>query len=191
MLASFVAYAGIATAADDKTAVQTGVAVGQRLPPFTATLLAPSVAEPGAVAFDSSRVDRLTAYVVIGTHCPATQAYAERLSVLERTYAPKQIDFIYVYPNREDTREAKLKFHTEKQLGGRLIDDQGGNVARQLGAQRTSEVVLTDRHGTIVYRGGIDDSREPTAVKQKYLQTAFDETLAGKPVTVTTSPVRA
>jgi thiol-disulfide isomerase/thioredoxin len=191
MFVSLVACVGIGAAAEEKAPVATGVRVGQRLPQFTARLLDPSSATARPSEIDSHRREHLTAYVVIGTRCPATQAYAERLSELERSYAPKQVDFVYVYPNREDTPETKLAFHQEKRLRGRLIDDQGGRVARLLGAQRTSEVVLTDRRGTIVYRGAIDDSRQAAGVKQRYLATALDETLAGKPVAVATTPVQA
>lgn len=190
VLVSFVAWVGVA-AGDDKPVREIGTGVGHRIPPFTAKLLDASVETSAPKDFDSHRQERTTAYIVIGTRCPATRAYAERLAALERTYAPKQVDVVYIYPNREDTREAQLEFHKEKQLRGPLIDDRGGSVASLLGAQKTSEVVLADRRGTIVYRGAIDDSRDAAAVKQRYLATALDETLAGKPVTVTTAPVRA
>jgi thiol-disulfide isomerase/thioredoxin len=184
-----VTWSAAASAAGDKPPA-TGIDVGQRIPAFTAPLLGPS-GEPAAKELDSRRQGRVTAYIVIGTHCPATQAYTERLARLQKDYAPKQVDFVYIYPNREDTLPSKLAFHKEKNLGSRLIDDQGGRVARLLGAKRTSEVVLTDAKGTIVYRGAIDDARDAAAVKQRYLANALDETLAGKAVAVTTTPVQA
>jgi len=190
-LLALLTWAIPSIAADDPGGGKTGVEVGQHLPAFTAPLLSSSGAPASPSALDSQKQARVTAYIIIGTGCPASQAYAERLATLQRTYAPKQVDFVFVYPNREDTSQAKLAFHKDKQLGAVLIDDQGGRVARVLGAKRTSEVVLTDQKGTIVYRGGIDDSRDASGVKQRYLQNAIDQTLAGKPVTVATSLVQA
>jgi hypothetical protein len=192
LFVSFMACAVVAGAADEKAAPATGTGIGQHIPAFKAQLLDAAAGTPRpATDFDSQRQNRITAYVFVGTHCPATQAYAERLAALDRGYAPKKVDFVYIYPNREDTLDAKLEFHQQKHLQGRLIDDRGGAIAKQFGAQRTSEIVLTDAHGTVVYHGAIDDSRDPKAVKEHYLQTALDQTLAGKPVTTATTDVQA
>ena len=48
-----------------------------------------------------------------------------------------------------------------------------------------------DGVGVLQVEGAIDDSRDPGAVKERYLVTALDETLAGKPVTTTSSQVSA
>ena len=188
-LVSLIAWVGAAAAAESPP-VPEGSGVGQRLPAFRAALLDSSGNAAVSKEVDSHGRERPTAYVVLGTRCPASRAYAERLVALEKAYGGKA-DIVYVYANREDTLETKLAYHKEKGLRAPLIDDRGGKVAQLLGAQKTSEVVLTDRSGTIVYRGAIDDSRDAAAVKQRYLETALAETLAGKPVTVTTSLVRA
>jgi hypothetical protein len=64
-------------------------------------------------------------------------------------------------------------------------------VAHVLGAQRTSELFVADKKGVVVYHGAVDDSRDPNAVKQRYLAPALDETLAGKAVTTPASQVFA
>jgi hypothetical protein len=48
-------------------------------------------------------------------------------------------------------------------------------------------VLLCNKDGQILYRGGIDDSVAEKDVKNRYLADAFNEHLAGKPITVTTS----
>lgn len=124
-----------------------------------------------------------TAYVVLGTHCPTTAKYLERIAALEKRYG-KKVDFIYLYPNRTDTPEAKREFHAEHGFAGPLIDDQGATITLQMRVGRTAEVVLAARDGTIVYRGAIDDSKDPAKVTREHAAIAIDEHLAGKPVTL-------
>ncbi len=184
------ALASSAAAANTPTA-PTGTGIGQQLPQFTAQLTDLSGGKPKAVEFDSHKIKRPTVFIFVGTHCATTAGYTERMGQLERAYHPKGVDFVYLYPNREDTAEIQRAFHTEKKLGGTLIDDQGARLAKLLAARRTTEVFLVNKDGTIVFHGGIDDSRDGTAVTQRYLATALDETLAGKPVTTTASQVFA
>jgi len=165
--------------------------VGQHIAPFSVQVLDISAEAPTTTTFDSATAKKVTAYMTLGTMCPASRAYAERMSQLQQLYKSKEVDFIYIYANREDTLESKIAFHRERKLGGKLIDDKGGEVAKKLGAHRTSEIFLTSKDGTVVYHGAVDDSRDPNGVKQHYLQMALDETLAGAPVKVTSSDVQA
>jgi hypothetical protein len=118
--------------------------------------------------------------------------YQERFMRLAQAYGPKGVEFVYIYPNRNDSPEHEQAFHKEKNLGGRLIDDRGGRLAGLFKAEKTTEVFLADKKGAIVYHGAVDDSRnDDTAVQKRYVATALDELLAGKPVTITVSPVDA
>jgi thiol-disulfide isomerase/thioredoxin len=168
-----------------------GTGIGQHIPPFTAQLVDPAGDRVRIEPFDSQRNPRLTAYIFVGTTCPATQSYAERFAELERTYGPKGLQVIFIYPNRDDTSETKRAFHKAKQWRSRFIDREGAAIARILQAQRTTEIFLVDPDGTVLYHGGFDDARHPDQVKQRFLTAAIDEHLAGKPVTVTQAPVLA
>lgn len=182
-------FASAAAATADKTDIATGTQIGQRLPQFTAPAI--DVSSGKTVEFDSHKTNHSTVYIFVGTHCPATAAYAERLTQLEKTYAPKGVDFVYLYPNNEDTKETAVAFHNDEKLTGQLIHDKGAQLARLFKAQRTSELFLVNKDGVIVYHGAIDDSRDPSGVKQRYLATALDELLAGKPITTASSQVSA
>lgn len=191
LLVSTFVSAGVVLASPAEAEIAIGTGIGQRIPQFTAPATDFSAGKPKTVEVDSHKTTRPTIYIFIGTHCPATAAYAERLVQLEKTYGPKGVDVIYLYPNSEDASGAQLAFHDEKRFTGKLIDDHGARLARLLNAQHTTELFLVNKDGTIVYHGAIDDSRDPDAVKQRYLVTALDETLAGKPVTTTSSQVFA
>lgn len=181
----FVALSSIAGAANADPSV------GRRVPAFTAEVLDVSGEAPKPAPFDSATAKAVTVYMIVGVNCPASHAYAERISQLQQVYGPKKVDFIYVYSNRDDTLDRKVGFHRERSLGGKVIDDTGGEIAKKLGARKTSEIFVADAEGMIVYHGAIDDSRDPSGVKQHYLQMALDETLAGMPVKVSSSPVSA
>jgi peroxiredoxin len=121
----------------------------ERIPHFTAKLVRAGGQE---VDFDSHKLLRPTVFLFVGTTCPATRDYAERFRDLEKSYTGKA-DFVFVYPNRTDTPEAKRAFHKETGFTSPLLDDAGARIARLLGARRTSEVHLFDREGKRLFRG--------------------------------------
>jgi peroxiredoxin len=169
----------------------TGTAIGDEVPAFKATAVDVSGNAAKPRDFDSQTQKKITTYLFLGTQCPATAAYLDRIRALDEKYHAKGVDFVYVYPNKTDTSEAKTSFHKSSRLPGPMIDDQGGTIARALGAQHTSETLLVAKDGRLLYRGAIDDSREPTQVKTPYLATALDQALAGKPIATTTTDVQA
>jgi thiol-disulfide isomerase/thioredoxin len=190
-IVSFIAGTAVAVAHADTKAVPEGTGIGEHVPQFTAQVIDLSADPPKTADFDSHKTTRPSVYIFVGVTCPATNAYADRLKQLGDTYGAKGVDFIFIYPNNNDTAEAKRAFHKERQFPGRLIDDQGARLARLFKAERTSELFVTNKQGIVVYHGAIDDSREPSGVKQRYLATALDELLAGKPITTATSQVFA
>jgi hypothetical protein len=171
-------------AAGGKPVAAPGSEPGQRIPAFEreGIALSPEGA-PMRVALSSRRLARPTAYVFLGTHCGTTARYLGRIAALERAYASK-IDFVHVYPNQTDSSEQKRDFHRRHALRGPMIDDQGAQVARLLGGQRTAEAVLVRRDGVVLYRGALDDSADEARVTRRHLAAAADEHLAGKPVSL-------
>jgi thiol-disulfide isomerase/thioredoxin len=146
-----------------------GTAVGDTVPRF---------AVPG---HDSAKLTLPVIYAFLGTTCPTTAKYLERLAALEKELG-RRVAFVYVYPNHNDTSEAKKAFHAKHGLGRVLVDDRGAKVATLLGAQKTSEVILVSKKGRIAYRGAIDDNKEAAQVKRRHLAIAARELLAGKKV---------
>ena len=147
----------------------------------------PHVSVPG---HDSARLATPVIYVFIGTTCPTTAKYLGRLAALEKELGRK-VAFVYVYPNKNDTPEGKRAFHARNGLGGVLVDDQGARIATLLGAEKTSEVMLVSKKGRLVYRGAIDDNKEPAQVKRRHLAIAVREHLAGKRVSTAKTEVFA
>jgi peroxiredoxin len=166
-------------------------AVGRQVPAFTAKLLTVKGEKVEEADFDSARTQRPTLYGFIGTTCPVTASYAERLKALAEKYQ-KSVDVLFVYSSSFEKHEEKLAFHRSHGFAAALVDDRGAMIKQALGAVRSTEMFLADAKGKIVYHGAVDDSaREPEAVKVSYLAQAIDETLAGKPVSIVSSQVFA
>ena len=73
-----------------------------------------------------------------------------------------------------------------------MVDDQGATLARLLGATKTTEVVLTAKDGTVLYRGAIDDNKHNVAaVQNRWVATAITEHLGGKAVSTPKTDVYA
>jgi hypothetical protein len=152
--------------------------VGQKIPQFTAE---------ATTLLDSHDNKVPTAYLIVGVTCGATSKYVKRLKELEDEFRAQGVEFVYLYPNQTETREEKHAFH--KKVGSRsaMVDDEGAKISKSLGFTNTAGALLVDKTGKVVYRGGIDDSADEAKVERRHLAEAIKETLAGKPVSVTTS----
>jgi hypothetical protein len=159
--------------------------VGELLPPANPKLQRGDQ----TVAHDTNKSGKTTVYLLVGVKCPASKPYADRLCALEQAYMPKGVDFIYLYPNTDETIEQKVKFHVKEcRFTGALWNDVDAAYAKKLGADHTGLAIIADKDGKVLYRGGIDDKLAPlNKVKVKYLARALDEILAGRAVTIATN----
>jgi len=137
-------------------------------------------------------------FIVVFTcnHCPFAKAYEDRIIALNTKYAIKGYPVIAINPNDpvavpEDNLETMQQHAKAKNYTFPYLVDETQNIAKTYGATRTPEVYVLQRSGNdyiIKYIGTIDDnSDDPSAVKEKYVESAIDALLAGKPVTPTTT----
>src|SRR5262245_35134264 len=157
---------------------EAGAKIGSKIPAFTATAVA---------TVDSRDVKVPTAYMIVGVNCGSTPAYEKRFKAVEDEFRSKGVDFFWVFPNKTETLEAKQAWMKKLGLKGAMIDDVGAKITSALECKNTAQVILTDKDGSIVFRGGIDDSRDEAGVKRRHLAEAIKEVLAGKPVSVTSA----
>ena len=167
------AVAGVARPSAQETAK-----VGAKIPAFQATATS---------LVDSNAVPVPTAYMLIGVKCGSTPAYEKRFKAIEDEFRAKGVDFFWVFPNKTESLDEKKAWMKKLGLKGGMIDDVDAKIAKALECKQTAQVVLTDKAGNIVFRGGIDDSRDEASVKARYLADAIKATLEGKPVAVPTA----
>ena len=128
----------------------------------------------------------------LGTECPLAKLYGPRLANLASQYEPKNVGFVAIDSNRQDTLAEMAQYARVSKIEFRFLKDPANTVADLFGAVRTPEVFVLDRHGAIRYHGRIDDQfgigfsrNEP---KHHDLTIALDELLAGKDVGTPITP---
>jgi peroxiredoxin len=132
-------------------------------------------------------------FIVVFTcnHCPFAKAYESRIMDLNTKYASKGYPVIAINPN--DPAQVDADSYANMQTRAKdknyqfpYLIDETQSVARAYGAAHTPHVFVLQKSGNdliVKYIGAIDDnSDDPTAVKQKYVENAVDNLLAGKPV---------
>ena len=125
-------------------------------------------------------------------HCPFSVAYEDRIIDLHKKFAPKGYPVIAINPNDEgivpeDSYEHMVERAKEKNFPFVYLQDKTQEIARTYGAMKTPHVYLLSKKGqdlVVEYIGAIDDNTdEPSAVKNKYVENAISDLMAGKPVT--------
>ncbi len=125
-------------------------------------------------------------------HCPFSVAYEDRIIALHRKYESKGFPVVAINPNDpdkvpEDSYSNMKQRAKEKNFTFPYLNDATQEIARAFGAARTPHVFFLTRDGNtykVAYIGAIDNNTDdPQAATQKYVETAVDELLAGKPVT--------
>jgi peroxiredoxin len=129
----------------------------------------------------------------IGTQCPINNAYMPRLAELHEEYAPRDVQFLAVNSNRQDTLERVAEHARKHALPFPVLKDEDNRVADQFGARRTPEAFVLGAKNTIRYQGRIDDQfgigfKRPQPTRRD-LALAIDEVLAGKNVSQATTLV--
>jgi peroxiredoxin len=148
-------------------------------------------------AFELRRSDaRAVVLFFTANGCPVARQYASKLNTLRDELATRGVDLVLVNSSSGDDRASIAKEMRELRTPFLpVLKDDTQGLARHLGVNRTGEAVaINTKDWTVFYRGAVDDQvvegaqkPEPTA---RYLVTALEEFLAGKPVTNSTTVAR-
>lgn len=139
-------------------------------------------------SLDELKASRAVVVAFLGTECPVAKLYAGKLDALAKDYAAKNVAFVGIDSNAQDTIDDLKEFLKEQPLSFPLLHDPDGAVADKFGATRTPEVFVLDEARSVRYSGRIDDQYSPGASRTKPqredLRIALDELVAGKPVAI-------
>lgn len=142
----------------------------------------------GPVTFKPSDA-AATVLVFVSAQCPVSNAYNERMNVLNTDYTAKNVRLIFADANVTENLEEirKLKDRPTNPLDVPTYRDAENAMADKLNAHATPEAYVIDKDGVVRYHGAIDNNREVDKVTSHSLRTALDEVLAGKAVTTPTT----
>ncbi|MFO1065180.1 MAG: redoxin domain-containing protein [Pirellulales bacterium] len=120
----------------------------------------------------------------LGVECPVSRFYTDRLQAMHGEYAGRNVRFIAVFSNLQDSKTDVLRFSAEQKIPYAVIHDADQSIARQFGAVRVPEVFVLGRDGLPVYSGRIDDQYTPGVKRsgptQEDLKQAIVAALEGK-----------
>jgi peroxiredoxin len=119
--------------------------------------------------------------VFVSIQCPVVRGYDERINELAKAYRSKGINLIGIDSNITEPA-SEVKTHAASTWNFPVLLDADSKVADRLGANVTPEAFYIDSNDVLLYHGAVDNDRSGRNVTERYLQTAFDATLAGKKV---------
>ena len=128
-------------------------------------------------------------------HCPYVQAWESRMIDLGRRYGPRGVGIVLINSNDadaypDDRYESMARRASEKQYPFPYLRDETQEVARAYGALVTPHPMLFGRDRRLLFQGRIDnDHQHPESVTHRYLETALEQALAGRPVDPAQLPV--
>lgn len=123
--------------------------------------------------------------------CPYSVANEDRIIALDKKYKSKGYPVIAINPNDPaaqpgDSMDKMKQRAKDKGFTFPYLLDAGQKVYPEYGATRTPHIYILEKKGdknVVQYIGAIDDSsRDPEAVKEKFVENAVDALLAGKKV---------
>lgn len=148
-------------------------------PALAEVTLQPTRGEPVAVTQLLARADA-TVFVFWSAGCPCVRRYQARVDALAADWSHRGVAFIEVSSNAGETLDSLREAERVRGLPRLLWRDEGGLLARQLNARSTPTVVLVRRDGQVLYRGWVDNERQPgEAGREAWLEGALQGQLDG------------
>ena len=118
-----------------------------------------------------------TVVCFLGTECPLTRLYGQRLNALSDEFAAKGVRFIGVNSNPQDSPADIGQYVEEFGIAFPTVKDADQSVLELFQATRTPEVFVLDSSSRVRYRGRIDDQYEPGVVRSEPTRHDLRETL--------------
>ena len=139
-------------------------------------------------SLDDFRDRKAVVIAFVGVECPLVAQYAPRLKSLAERYEAREVAFLAIDANQQDSLSEIAHFAQVHKLDFPVLKDPGNRVADRLDARRTPEVFVLDQDRRVVYCGRIDDQFtygiQRPKVEKTYLVDALEQLLAGQPVAV-------
>jgi len=168
---------------------------------------APDFDLPGIDGMNHRLSDYASAKVLVivftCNHCPTAQLYENRIKALAADYRERTVTLVAIQPNNpkavrldelgytdlsDSFEEMKIRAAYRHFNFPYLYDGETQKVARAYGPVATPHVFIFDQERKLRYEGRVDDSPRENLVKRRDAREAIDALLAGKPVSLGSTP---
>ncbi|OQP60698.1 hypothetical protein A3860_32380 [Niastella vici] len=139
------------------------------------------------LSFQAPPLKKATVYLFLQSQCPCIYNHKETFGSLIKTYQSK-VSFTAVFTGRKETDKDMQQLISD--LGWRLPykKDKDHTLLRQLKPRVSTDCVLVDAKGKVLYVGAIDDGPlNMGAVKNFYLKDALEAYVNDRPVRVSSA----
>lgn len=127
---------------------------------------------------------KFTVVALVGTTCPLSQKVSPTLASLEDRYASRGVKFAFLDPSPAETPAELRAVRDRLDWNGPVVHDPEQRIVKPLASATTTEAVVLDAQGKVVYRGAVDDQYAVGASlpqpRNRFLADALDALLAGK-----------
>jgi|GEM_PF-2474494 len=124
------------------------------------------------------------------TKCPCVKRYQNRITRLQNRYGKHGISFFYVSSNSNESFSDVMEEAKKRRLSLPLLRDEGGHLAKLLGAQGTPTAAIINGHGELVFLGWIDNERQENETGRiAYLENAIIDVINLRAISAPTSPM--
>jgi peroxiredoxin len=122
--------------------------------------------------------------------CPCVKRYQKRINNIYARYTKENIAFMYVSSNKNESFLDVKKEYQKRSLPLPLVRDEGGILAKAIGAQGTPTAAIINPKGEVVFLGWIDNERdEQESGRIPYFENALNELIKEQTITTNTSPM--
>jgi peroxiredoxin len=141
----------------------------------------------GRISLESFSGIRMLAVVFTANGCPTVRAFEPRLVRLQEAFADRGVSLVAINSNNPhlsptDTLAEMTRRAAEGGYNFPYLKDADGAVAKAFGAVCTPHAFLLDADRRLVYRGRVEDARQPANVASKDLEAAIEDVLDGRRV---------
>lgn len=120
-------------------------------------------------------------------HCPYSKAADPHFAKLHEEFKDQGVVILSIDSHNATPPEDIAEYAEENELPFPILKDEGNAYADKMAAQRTPEVFILDKEGTIMYHGAFDDGRMPGEGDKTYVKDALTAILAGEDVNPATT----
>ncbi len=157
-----------------------GLPLGSAAPDFSL----PGV-DGGTYSLGSFRDKPILVVAFWCNHCPYVQAWEDRTVAVQRDFAAKGVQFVTINSNDErsypeDDFDHMVERSKRKGYNFPYLRDESQKVAEAYGAVCTPDFFVFDGSRKLRYRGKLDDSKEPKAVKKPIMQEVLTALISHK-----------
>lgn len=120
----------------------------------------------------------LYVFCFLGVECPVARQYGAKLRPIAEQFQGKPVQFIGINSNPQDSQTEVARYQQEFKLPFAMLKDSSQLAAKRFNATRTSEAVVANASGEVIYQGRIDDQFAPGVARGKPTTHELTEAIA-------------